>query len=171
LGYSLGDSPVGLLAWIYEKLVNWTDDYPWTDDEGTRSLKFSFISHLTSTRAVLTWISIYWFSRAGPAASLRIYYEAAKAGDWDPATQNLSSNVAFGISRFPKDLVIRPKTWVRSLGHVVFEREHDSGGHFAAHEKPDELVDDLRAMFGRGGPAFGVVKAQTGYAKTPRANL
>lgn len=34
LGYSLADSPVGLLAWVYEKLVSWTDDYPWTDDEG-----------------------------------------------------------------------------------------------------------------------------------------
>ncbi|KAG7094998.1 hypothetical protein E1B28_005792 [Marasmius oreades] len=34
LGYSLSDSPVGLLAWIYEKLVNWTDEYPWEDDEG-----------------------------------------------------------------------------------------------------------------------------------------
>jgi hypothetical protein len=35
LGFSLADSPVGLLAWIYEKLVTWTDSYPWTDDEGT----------------------------------------------------------------------------------------------------------------------------------------
>lgn len=34
LGYSLADSPVGLLAWIYEKLHNWTDNYPWEDDEG-----------------------------------------------------------------------------------------------------------------------------------------
>ena len=34
LGYSLADSPVGLLAWIYEKLVGWSDKYPWTDDEG-----------------------------------------------------------------------------------------------------------------------------------------
>jgi len=33
LGYGLADSPVGLLAWIYEKLVNWTDAYPWDDDE------------------------------------------------------------------------------------------------------------------------------------------
>lgn len=36
LGHSLADSPVGLLAWIYEKLHNWTDDYPWEDDEGER---------------------------------------------------------------------------------------------------------------------------------------
>jgi hypothetical protein len=35
LGYGLADSPVGLLGWIYEKLVHWTDDYPWTDDEST----------------------------------------------------------------------------------------------------------------------------------------
>lgn len=37
LGYGLSDSPVGLLGWIYEKLVAWTDKYPWTDDEGTLS--------------------------------------------------------------------------------------------------------------------------------------
>ena len=29
----LADSPVALLAWIYEKSHDWTDDYPWTDDE------------------------------------------------------------------------------------------------------------------------------------------
>lgn len=34
LGYSLADSPVGLLAWIYEKLARASDDYPWTEDEG-----------------------------------------------------------------------------------------------------------------------------------------
>lgn len=37
LGYGLSDSPVGLLGWIYEKLVAWTDKYPWADDEGTLS--------------------------------------------------------------------------------------------------------------------------------------
>lgn len=34
IGYSMADSPVGLLAWIYEKLVVWTDEYEWSDDEG-----------------------------------------------------------------------------------------------------------------------------------------
>ena len=34
LGYGLADSPVGMLAWIYEKLVNWSDSYPWIDEEG-----------------------------------------------------------------------------------------------------------------------------------------
>ena len=35
LGYSLADSPVGMLARIYEKLVAWTDKYAWTNDEST----------------------------------------------------------------------------------------------------------------------------------------
>lgn len=46
LGYSLADSPVGLLAWIYEKLVAWSDDYPWTDDEGKAALSISSWSPL-----------------------------------------------------------------------------------------------------------------------------
>ncbi|KAM3084785.1 hypothetical protein ACMFMG_003239 [Clarireedia jacksonii] len=33
LAYGLADSPVALLAWLYEKLHDWSDDYPWTDDE------------------------------------------------------------------------------------------------------------------------------------------
>lgn len=58
IGFALADSPVALLAWIYDKLVAWTDDYPWTDSE------------------VCEWVSLYWFSRAGPAASVIIYHEA-----------------------------------------------------------------------------------------------
>ncbi|KAK7040716.1 hypothetical protein VNI00_009622 [Paramarasmius palmivorus] len=140
LGYSLSDSPVGLLAWIYEKLVNWTDSYPWEDDE------------------ILTWVSIYWFSRSGPAASIRIYYEYMQ----NRAETRTDAVVPLGNSYFPKDLWVPPRSWINEK-NLVFESRHDSGGHFAAHEKPDELVDDLRKMFGRNGPAFGVVAGKDGY--------
>ncbi|KAL3481646.1 putative epoxide hydrolase [Aspergillus californicus] len=33
INYALADSPVALLAWIYDKLHLWTDGYSWTDDE------------------------------------------------------------------------------------------------------------------------------------------
>lgn len=52
--------------------------------------------------------------------------------------------------------------WTNSP-YTVFHSQHESGGHFAAHEKPEELVSDLRKMFGKGGPAFGVVKDSPGY--------
>ncbi|KAF4617644.1 hypothetical protein D9613_005859 [Agrocybe pediades] len=144
LGYSLADSPVGLLAWIYEKLVGWTDDYKWDDDE------------------VLTWVSIYWFSRAGPAASIRLYYEVSNVNPNLLSTFQPATNIPVGYSYFPKELIALPRRWLRTP-NLVFESEHESGGHFAAHERPNELVADLRKMFGKDGPAFGVVSGKTGY--------
>ena len=146
LGYSLADSPVGLLAWIYEKLHDWTDSYPWTDDE------------------ILTWISIYYFSRAGPAAAQRIYYESFH--DPEAMRQRIDAeipNVKLGVSRFPKEILGAPKAWLSSLGPIVFESQHNHGGHFAAWERPDAIVKDLRTMFGRDGGAFAVVPGKTGY--------
>ncbi|XP_006458656.1 hypothetical protein AGABI2DRAFT_200465 [Agaricus bisporus var. bisporus H97] len=142
LGYGVADSPAGVLAWIYEKLVNWTDDYKWTDDE------------------ILTWISIYWFSRAGPAASLRIYYEHMKSGGDFSGPKNVK--IPIGYSYFPKEIVIFPRHWYKEP-HLVFESQHEHGGHFAATECPETLVGDLRKMFGKGGPAFGVVASRNGY--------
>ena len=56
--------------------------------------------------------------------------------------------------------------WRKTLGNkIVFEREHHSGGHFAAYEVPEVLAQDLRDMFGKGGPAFKVVEGRPGYAK------
>ncbi|KZV65707.1 alpha/beta-hydrolase [Peniophora sp. CONT] len=144
LAYALADSPVGLLAWIYEKLVAWTDAYAWTDDE------------------VLTWISMYWFSRAGPASSLRIYFEYRVEQEKQGGKRSVV-NVPTGISSFPKDVIHPPKTWTRSMGDIVLDAEHDKGGHFAAYEVPELLVGDLQRMFGKGGPAFGVVPGKDGY--------
>lgn len=139
LGFALADSPVALLAWIYEKLHDWTDEYPWTDDE------------------VLTWISIYAFSTAGPDASVRIYYEERKQGNTVSGTE-YHGKVLLGLSYFPQDVFVPPNTWGRTLGAVVFEKRHEKGGHFAAFERPEELVDDVRTMFGKGGGAESVVK-------------
>ncbi|KAL2395459.1 Epoxide hydrolase 1 [Exophiala dermatitidis] len=150
LGYGLTDSPVALLAWIYEKLHDWTDAYPWTDDE------------------VCTWVSVYWFSTAGPAASCRIYYEMGRSGPWGnrltrDKVREWQSGVKIGISHFPRDIHVLPSTWTRTVGNCVFEKEHDAGGHFAAWERPMDLVDDLREMFGRGGGAYGVVEGRDGF--------
>ncbi|KAF9046361.1 Alpha/Beta hydrolase protein [Panaeolus papilionaceus] len=139
LGYSLADSPAGLLAWIYEKLVNWTDSYPWEDDE------------------VLTWVSVYWFSKAGPAASVRIYYEYVNM-----PVPTAPPTIPRGLSFFPRELILVPKVWLWGPD-LVFQADHESGGHFAAHERPNDLVDDLRKMFGKGGPAYKVVKGKSGY--------
>ena len=154
LGYALADSPVGLLAWIYEKLHDWTDAYPWTSDE------------------ILTWVSIYLFSAAGPAASLRIYYEASHDNKLGRArTEQYIPHVKLGLAHFPRELSVVPRTWGRTMGPVVYESEHESGGHFAAWERPDAIVKDLREMFGKGGGAFGCVKGREGYVNPREVKL
>ena len=146
LGYALADSPVGLLAWIYEKLHDWTDEYPWTDDE------------------ILTWVSIYWFSTAGPAASLRIYYEIAHNPQQSRvAAKSYIPKVKLGLAYFPKEVGVVPKTWGKTLGPVVFESEHESGGHLAAWERPDAIVRDLREMLGKKGRMYRAVEGKDGY--------
>jgi len=153
---------VGLLAWMLEKLVDWTNsthtpspsphpslpsltppspDYPWTDDE------------------ILTWVSIYHFSTAGPAASLRIYYEAVHSelgGVSRDRTQQWIGKVKLGLCHSPRELTVVPSTWARTLGPVVFESFKEKGGHFAAWEVPGEIVGDLRGMFGKGGACYGI---------------
>ena len=134
----------------------------------------------------MTWISIYWFSRAGAGATTRIYHEVF--GDINEMQDLLDASkrpqdVPFGVSRFPKDVQLTPKAyapfsiptthnaltatttrWTSYIGTpLVFEADHPAGGHFAAYEQPAALVGDLRKMFGKGGNAFGVVTGKTGY--------
>jgi pimeloyl-ACP methyl ester carboxylesterase len=157
VAYCLSDSPVALLGWIYEKLVHWTDDYPWTDDE------------------VLTWVSIYWFSRAGPGASVRTYFESEHA---DPKYQGRPDDMKFwdyvprqvklGLTQFPKDIVGIPNALAHTLGNVVFSNWAPDGGHFAAYERPQYLADDLRKMFGKDGAAYGCVQDADGYGESKK---
>lgn len=163
LGYGLASSPMFLLAWIYEKLHDWTDSYPWTDDE------------------ICTWISLYQFSTAGPAASVRIYYEVTHVPT--PALERVTGlqgraasagyipHVKLGVGRFPKELRVTPKVYAKTLGPLVWIGEHESGGHFAAWERPEAVVGDLRGMFSKGGPCYGIVKGKDGYGGQTQSRL
>lgn len=121
LAYGLHDSPVALLAWIYEKLHDWTDSYAWTDDE------------------IFTWISIYAFSKAGPGAAHRMYYEVihAKASQEgihgrivtrDDAEGHIPT-VKLGLTHNPKELAVLPLSWGRTMGPVVYQAQNDHGGY------------------------------------------
>lgn len=145
LGYGLHDSPVALLAWIYEKLVDWSDSYPWTEDE------------------VCTWVSIYAFSRAGPVASTRIYYEATHpVGEGAVSRMDVIGmyipNVPLALAYFPREIATLPQCWGWISGPVVQQTKFDVGGHFAAFEVPELLAGDLRKLFRSGGPLESVVQ-------------
>lgn len=114
-------------------------------------------------------MSIYQFSTAGAAASVRIYYEVTHQGISRERLSQWIPNVKLGLAHFPKELTPVPRTWGRTLGPVAHESVHKRGGHFAAFERPDAIAEDLRVMFGKKGPCFGLIDGCTGFA--PRAKL
>lgn len=129
---------------------------------------------------------MYWFSRGGPTAAGRIYYEMTGGQTHPPLTGSKWQSIPLGVSYFPAEISQLPKScvpprplapfllnrsltctgatrWSHMIGNVMFESSHDKGGHFAAFEQPEKLAGDLRKMYGKGGPAHGVVPGKNGY--------
>ena len=48
-----------------------------------------------------------------------------------------------GFSSFEYEIGKMPRSWAELEGDLVFYRHHDTGGHFAAMEQPDVLLQDL----------------------------
>lgn len=131
LSYGLTDSPVGLAAWIVEKFRSWSDcngdvESVYTKDE------------------LLTNITIYWVTET-ISSSIRIYYESLK----DPLELKPGEKIEVptAVARFPKDINYPPREWAERMFNLQQWTEMSSGGHFAALEKPNELVDDIRKFF------------------------
>ncbi|KAL8952317.1 MAG: hypothetical protein Q9222_001769 [Ikaeria aurantiellina] len=131
LGFGLGDSPVGLLGWLVEKFHEWMDvaHYRMPDDE------------------VLTFVMMHWMQGATPG--LRYYKmafrEQGEASTVKSFTRYLGTPV--GLSHFPSEIAMPPYDWVAWVANEQFRREHKTGGHFAAVECPELLVQDLRDWF------------------------
>lgn len=48
-----------------------------------------------------------------------------------------------GYSYFPQEIHPTPRSWVATIGNLVWHRQHSEGGHFAALEKPEVLLGDV----------------------------
>ncbi|KQV83169.1 epoxide hydrolase family protein [Rhizobium sp. Root1220] len=131
LAYGLSDSPVGLAAWIVEKFRSWSD----CDGD---------ILKVFSMDTLLTEISLYWFS-GSLESSFRLYKESKARPLAFTEGQRILPPV--GVSHFAKELPQPPRSWVGRVCNVVQWTEHATGGHFAAMEKPKELVEDMRIHF------------------------
>jgi pimeloyl-ACP methyl ester carboxylesterase len=133
LSFALTDSPVGLAAWLVEKFRSWSDS------NGDVERVFGFDTLLTD-------ISLYWFSDS-INGSLRLYKENRLA----PLTFSTGERLAppLGVALFPRELPMPPRTWLERVFDVRRWTVMPRGGHFAALEQPDLLVEDIRAFFRR----------------------
>ncbi|MFF3247815.1 epoxide hydrolase family protein [Streptomyces sp. NPDC002870] len=126
IGYSLVDSPVGLLAWILDKFAEWSD----TEDSPFETI---------SRDRILDDVTLYWLTRTG-ASSARIYYESHNSLD-----PELRVDVPSAITMYPRDIEKSPRTWAQErYRQIVRWRSPETGGHFPSLEVPEYFVKDLQ---------------------------
>jgi pimeloyl-ACP methyl ester carboxylesterase len=93
----------------------------------------------------LTDVTLYWVTGT-VGSSMRIYREG-RLSDSDEAQPRIKTPVAYAL--FPKEVVATPKRWIDQTFNVVQWTEMPRGGHFAALEQPDLMVQDIRLFFGK----------------------
>ncbi len=131
--YGIGDSPVGLAAWLL--------------DHDARS--YALIARVFDgereglTRDdVLDNITLYWLTNT-TVSSARIYWENKFAFF---APKHVAIPVA--VSAFPDEVYQAPRSWTeRAYPKLIYYNRLDKGGHFAAWEQPQLFSEELRAGF------------------------
>lgn len=131
VAYGLTDSPVGQLAWIVEKFKEWTDSAERPEDAVDRD-------------QMLTNVMLYWLTGTA-GSSARIYYERAHADYAGMPPEPSTAPTALAV--FPQDNFIPLRHIADRTNHIVQWTEYDRGGHFAAMEQPELLVDDIATFF------------------------
>ena len=88
---------------------------------------------------VLTDVMLYWLTNSA-ASSARVYYENMHTQSWPGPLQ-----VPTGVAVFAEDVAIR--RYGEQTSNIVHWSDFERGGHFAALEAPDLLVEDVRTFF------------------------
>ena len=124
LAFGLSDSPVGQLAWIADKFLEWTDPASAIEKD-----------HL------LTNVMFYWITGTA-ASSSRLHYESSQT-----KRKKKVCPLPMGIAVFAHDLFQPVRRLAEKQYDIVHWTEYERGGHFAAMEVPDLFAEDLRTFF------------------------
>ncbi|CAI7590030.1 unnamed protein product [Penicillium bialowiezense] len=133
IGIALNDNPMGILMWVGEKYNEAADP------EKQNQPSWSDV--------ILTTASLYYFTDCIMPSAL-CYYENIRHEKFAEFTMSPENHVKvpFGYSSFFWDTEPSSKVAVERTGNLVFYREHDDGGHFAALENPVDIAQDLRDL-------------------------
>ena len=132
LSYAMMDSPVGVAAWMIEKMRGWSD------------IKDGNIESVYSKDILLSNIMIYLVTKTFNTSTW-IYYGRREEGGRSLPKDHLPLKVPTAIAKFPKEyLEWAPRSYVERIYNVKQWTNMPAGGHFAALEKPDLLIKDIR---------------------------
>ena len=131
--YGIGDSPVGLAAWMLDH----------------DALSYALIARVFDGQRegltrddVLDNVTLYWLTNT-TISSARLYWESKLAFF---APKNVAIPVA--VSAFPDELYQAPRSWTeRAYPKLIYYNKLNKGGHFAAWEQPELFTTELRAAF------------------------
>ncbi len=133
LSYAMMDSPVGAAAWIVEKFHGWSD-------------KSRGFENIYSMDQLITNVMIYLVTRTFNTATW-MYRGLMEDMSGDPVPNGARIEKPVGIANFPVDLIpFPPRSMVERHVNVTHWTDFKEGGHFAALERPDDLVNDVRAF-------------------------
>jgi len=131
LSYAMMDSPVGVAAWIIEKMRSWSD------------IKNNDIESVYSKDTLLSNIMVYLVTKTFNTASW-IYYGRREEGGRFLPKEDLPLKVPTAVALFPKEyLEWAPRSYVERIYNIQRWTKMPKGGHFAALEQPDLLVKDI----------------------------
>ena len=132
LSYAMMDSPVGIAAWLIEKFHDWSD------------VPIGGIESAHSKDELLTNIMIYITTGTFNSASW-IYYGRREEGGRILSPKGKRVEVPTGCAVFPKEILTwPPKSYAERIYNIQHWTEMPRGGHFAALEEPDLLLNDIR---------------------------
>ncbi len=132
LSYAMMDSPVGVAAWLIEKFNSWSD----TEGDDIESVH--------SKDTMLTNIMVYLVTRTFNTASW-IYYGRREEGGRILSPEGRRVEVPTAAALFPAEMLPwPPRSYVERVYNVTQWNEMPRGGHFAALEQPDLLIEDIR---------------------------
>jgi pimeloyl-ACP methyl ester carboxylesterase len=136
VGYGLTDSPAGLAGWmlVHPGFAQWT----YGQDPKQSPTRDEVLDNFT----------LYWLTNSA-ASSARLYWENRDGSLLSSASQKTGEiTVPVAITVFPEEVFRAPETWARrAFRNLIYFREADRGGHFAAWEQPQLFAEELRAAF------------------------
>ena len=134
LSYAMMDSPVGVAAWLIEKFNAWSD----TDGDDIESAHGKDV--------LLANIMVYLVTRSFNTASW-IYYGRREEGGRILSPEGRRVEVPTAAALFPREMLSwPPRSYVERVYNITRWSEMPRGGHFAALEQPELLVEDIRAF-------------------------
>ncbi|KAI0141902.1 Alpha/Beta hydrolase protein [Xylariaceae sp. FL1272] len=135
VGLAISSNPLALLAWVGEKLLEWTDP-----------------RQQFSMETILNWITFYWFTNTLPRG---LYHATIAMSHASGKPYPISMEKPLCYSFFPYDLVVLPKAWAQEFyPNLTLFKAHREGGHFAPLEQPAAFLDDVEEFIGKIGHLF-----------------